>query len=45
MTEWKLPMPSELSEKLQQETIKNLQRFSKGMDLVYRPREPQLGQT
>lgn len=45
MTEWKLPMPSELSEKLQQETIKNLQRFSKGMDLVYRPREPQLGKT
>src|SRR3990170_2140736 len=45
MTEWKLPMHSELSEKLQQETIKKLQRFSKGMDLVYHPREPQLGQT
>ena len=45
MTEWKLPMPTELSEKLQQEMIKNLQRFSKGMDLVYHPKEPQLGQT
>src|SRR5574341_294349 len=45
MTEWKLPMPSELSEKLQQETSKNFQRFSTGMDLVYHPTEPQLGQT
>jgi polyhydroxyalkanoate synthase len=45
MTEWKLPVPAELSEKLQQETIKNLQRFSKAMDLVYHPKELRLGQT
>ena len=45
MTESNLPMPRELATRLQKETIKNVQRFSKGIDLLYRPREPQMGQT
>jgi len=45
MSETGLPRPDELTAQLQEETIKNLQRISKGMDLLYRPREPRLGQT
>ncbi len=45
MTEWNLPMTGELAKRMQEETIKNFQRVWKGMDLVYHPREPQVGQT
>lgn len=45
MTEWKLPTPDVLTKTLQEETIKNVQRLSKGMDLIYHPKEPQVGQT
>ncbi len=45
MTEWKLPTPDMLTKTLQEETIKNVQRLSKGMDLIYHPKEPQVGQT
>lgn len=45
MTEWNLPLPSDLAKTLQEETFKNIQRFSNAMDLVYRYKEPQVGQT
>jgi polyhydroxyalkanoate synthase len=45
MTEWKLPTPDVLTKTLQDETIKNVQRLSKGMELIYHPKEPQVGQT
>lgn len=45
MTEWNVPLPDEVARKLQEETIKNVQRFSNGMDLIYQPKEPQVGQT
>ena len=45
MTEWSVPQTSEVARQLQEETIKNIQRIGKGMDLVFRPREPQVGQT
>jgi len=45
MTEWKLPTPDVLTKTLQEETIKNVQRLSKGMDLIYHPKEPRVGQT
>jgi len=45
MTEFNLSLPGELAAKLQEETIKNVQRLSKGMDLIYRPKELQLGRT
>ncbi len=45
MAEWNLPVPDDLAKGLQVETIKNLQRLSRGMELVYRPKEPQVGQT
>lgn len=45
MTESNLPLSGELAAKLQEETIKNVQRLSKGMDLIYRPKELQLGRT
>jgi polyhydroxyalkanoate synthase len=45
MTEWKLPIPGDLTKGLQEETIKNVQRFAKGMDLAFRPKAPQVGQT
>jgi polyhydroxyalkanoate synthase len=45
MAEWNFPMPGDLTKGLQTETIKNLQRFSRGMELAYRPKEPVVGQT
>jgi len=45
MTEWNIPLPAELAKTLQAETMKNLQRFSKGLELVYAPKEPRVGQT
>jgi polyhydroxyalkanoate synthase subunit PhaC len=45
MTEWRPPMVGQLAKQMQEETIKNVQRISHGMDLIYRPREPQVGQT
>jgi len=41
-------MPSargELTRRLQEETIRNVLRFSKGMELVHRRQEPRVGQT
>ena len=45
MTESNFPLAGELTKNLQEETIKNVRRFSKAMDLLYRPKEPQVGQT
>ncbi len=45
MTRWNLPEAGELTKTLQEEAIKNVQRFSRGMDLIYNPKEPQLGRT
>lgn len=45
MTDWNVPVAGELAKKLQEETIRNVQRFAKGMELIYQPREPQVGPT
>ena len=45
MVEWNLPMSGEFTKQMQEETVKNVQRLAKGMELVYRPREPRVGQT
>jgi polyhydroxyalkanoate synthase len=45
MTQWTFPIPGELAARLQEETIKNVKRMSNGMDLIFRPKEPQVGQT
>jgi polyhydroxyalkanoate synthase len=45
MVEWKFPMTGEFTKQVQEETVKNVQRFAKGMELVFRPKEPRIGQT
>jgi polyhydroxyalkanoate synthase len=45
MTEWSFPMPGELATKMHEETIKNVQRLANGLNLVFQPKEPQVGQT
>ncbi|MGH7369581.1 MAG: alpha/beta fold hydrolase [Candidatus Methylomirabilaceae bacterium] len=45
MTQSMPSTPNELTRSLQEETIKNVLRFSKGMELVYGRQEPQVGQT
>jgi polyhydroxyalkanoate synthase len=45
MTDSKAATPGELTARLQEETIKNVKRFSNGMEMIFRPKEPQVGQT
>jgi polyhydroxyalkanoate synthase len=45
MVEWKFPISGEFTKQVQEESVKNVQRFAKGMELVYRPKEPRVGQT
>lgn len=45
MAEWNPPVSGDFTRMIQDETFKNVQRFSRAMELVYRPKEPQVGQT
>jgi polyhydroxyalkanoate synthase len=45
MADWNFPTGREFTLRLQEETLRNVQRFANGMDLVFRPKEPQVGQT
>ncbi|HSD52428.1 MAG TPA: alpha/beta fold hydrolase [Candidatus Methylomirabilis sp.] len=45
MVEWNFPMAGEFARQVQEESVKNVQRFAKGMELVYRPKEPRVGRT
>jgi polyhydroxyalkanoate synthase len=45
MVEWKFPLSGEFARQVQEESVRNVQRFAKGMELVYRPKEPRVGQT
>ena len=45
MTESTFLAADQIAERIQEETVKNIQRVSKGMQLLLHPREPQVGKT